>query len=140
MFFPFSYMSMNIQQKQVLLKNMLTAIGQDPASEEQINDARLNSIVNKLLMSQRTEKNGKTFRFGNFTTNDNERAKIRSNETRHGEGQIPHDESEDGAFENFDDEEIIDEKNEGVTGLTDRGTFQQKTKNDKSREETKSSW
>jgi hypothetical protein len=45
--------------------------------------------------------------------------------------------NEDGAFENFDDD---DEKKEGVTGLTDRGKFSFKTKNDKSKEETKSSW
>ena len=131
---------MNVQTQQTVLKRMLTAMGQDPASEEQLDDPRLNSAfitINKLLMKQMTQENGKTFRIGNFTT-DEERASMQANGTRH--GSDTHDESEDGAFENFDDEEVIDEKNEGVTGLTDRGTFQQKSKNDKSREETKSSW
>jgi hypothetical protein len=36
--------------------------------------------------------------------------------------------------------DIVDEKGEGMTGLTDRGTFRMKTKNDRSREETHSSW
>ena len=134
---------MDVQTQQTLLKKMLTAMGQDPASEEQLDDPRLNSAfitINKLLMKQMKQENGKTFRIGNFTT-DEERALMQANGTRHGDfGSDTHDEFEDGAFENFDDEEVIDEKNEGVTGLTDRGTFQQKSKNDKSREETKSSW
>ena len=82
----FSFMSMNIQTKQSVLKKMLTAIGQDPKSEEHIDDPRLISkfisINRKVLKELAESESGKTFRIGNwflvFAFFNNKKVKLRN--------------------------------------------------------------
>ena len=63
-------MSMNIHTKQTVLKKMLTALGQDPKSEEQIDDPRLISkfiSINRKVLKELADNDGrKTFRIGNW--------------------------------------------------------------------------
>ena len=126
---------MTAESQQSMLKKMLLELGQDRNSEEHLDDPRITSkfmtINKKKLGLGRVLNANVTNLVKNLNMSDPEIA-FSDN------GDVTAD--EDGAFEQIDDDVIGEDKGEGMTGLTDRGTFNLKTKNDKSREETKSSW
>jgi len=126
---------MTVESQQSMLKKLLLQHGHDPASEEHLNDPRITSkfvTINKRKLGRGPIANTNlTDVVKPLNTSDPEMAFSDNDDV------TP---DEDGAFEQIDEEVIGEDKGEGMTGLTDRGTFNFKTKNDRSREETKSSW
>ena len=137
----FSFKSMTVETKQSMLKKMLLELGQDPTSEEHLDDPRITSkfinIAKKRLGHGQGQGQGRIL---NANATDAVRNLNVSDSGIAFANDVDVGADEDGAFEQIDDDVIGEDKGEGMTGLTDRGTFNMKTKKDRSREETKSSW